>query len=128
MLYSISGDAQMRQIISIPRRRQRFFTEKMENMTPEDYQRIRDTLSGHFEDKEVDCSSFVPGSVWTDTPYEPIYWACDENIEDAGYLFGLILWQFMIDHEDSWAFTSAEDSFPDRNIKGKVYFRIDQPE
>ena len=127
MLFAISNDANIKEIMSIPSRRQSFFSERMENMSTEDYQQIRDTLSDHFENKEVDCSSFVPGSDWTGTPYEPIYWACDENIEEAGFLFGLILWQFMIDHEDAWAFTSAEDSFPERNIRGKVYFRIDLP-
>jgi hypothetical protein len=128
MLYAIGEDGTVKQILSIPRSRRGFFDSKMRNLSQEDYQGIKEALAVRFGNTEVACSSFIPGSDWTDTPYEPIYWACNENTEEAGFLFGLIVWRFVIEHEDSWGFVSAEESFPDRDIKGKVYFRINPPD
>jgi len=127
VLYSIDGD-NVKQITKIPRSRRAFYKAMMRNMSEEDYNKIVDALNDHFDNvEEVEVSSFVPGSEWTGTVYEPIYHACHENVENAGFLFGLILWRVMIERPDNWGFVSALDRFEDREIKGKIYFRIDKP-
>jgi len=127
MLYAVDGDKE-KKITDIPRARRAFFNAMMRNLSEDDYSKIVDVLNDHFDNvEEVEVSSFVPGSDWTNTPYEPIYYACNENVENAGFLFGLILWKVMIERPDHWGFISAVDRFEDKEIKGKIYFRIDKP-
>jgi len=90
------------------------------------YQRICHELDSRFDDREVDTSSWIPGSDWTGTPFEPIYHACGQNQEAAGLFFGLLVWQVVMDrNQDCWSFGRYEkDGIP---IRGMTYFRIDCP-
>jgi len=128
MLYAIGGEG-ARQITDVPRSRRTFFSAKMRRLPRQEYERIVSALNEHFDGvKDVDVSSFIPGRDWRGSPYQPIYVACNENQQDAAFLFGLILWRVMVDRPDHWGFRSAKDSFGDREILGTVYFRIDEPE
>jgi hypothetical protein len=127
MLYAIGGEG-TRQITDIPQSRRSFFNAMMRNLLRRDHERIVNALNEHFDCvKDVDVSSFVPGSDWTGSPYEAIYDACNQNQEHAAFFFGLILWSVMVGRPDHWGFQSAKGSFSDREILGTVYFRIDEP-
>ncbi len=127
MLYALYG-GNVKQITDIPRNRRAFFNTMIRNLSDDDYAKIIDALNKYFDEVEkVGVSSFVPGSDWTGTVYEPIYYACNENVEYSGYFFGLILWKVMIERPDYWGFDSAKGHFINREIRGTIYFRIDNP-
>ena len=56
-----------------------------------DYQTIVDHLYSLFEASEVQTSSWIPGSDWSDTLFEPIYHACRRDVNAAAQFYGLIL-------------------------------------
>ncbi len=72
---------------------------------------------------EIHTSSWMPGSDWTGTVWEPIYAdACGYDDVTAGLCFGLFVWEAVRDHPDAWAFGRYEkDGIP---IQGMTYFRI----
>ena len=87
------------------------------------YDRICGELNSRFDDREVDTSSWIPGSDWTETPFDPIYWAAGQDETAAGLFFGLLVWDVVMKRGDCWSFGRYEkDGMP---IKGMTYFRID---
>lgn len=122
MLFSIDGKL----ITSIPKRRMAFFDSMMNNLNKQDpkaYINVAEALNEYIDSVPKDnpiFSSFVPGSDWTGTPYQPLYFACNQNKEHSGWLFGLILWQIMINRSDSWIFKPSDK---DDDILGTTYFR-----
>jgi hypothetical protein len=99
---------------------------ELDRIDPHAYQRIHDFLDSRFETRKVDTSSWIPGSNWMETVFEPIYYACGENPEVAALFFGLLVWQVVMDREDCWSFGRYEkEGIP---IKGMTYFRIDCPD
>ena len=128
MLYAING-SQVKPMTDIPVKRRAFYNSIIANLAPSDLDKIKQVLNDYFDNyvEDVQVSSFVPGNNWEGTPYQQIYHACNENMEHSGFMFGLILWKVMIEREDHWGFTNAQDSFLDRDINGKVYFRINDP-
>jgi hypothetical protein len=89
------------------------------------YQGICRDLNARFDEREVDTSSWIPGSNWSNTPFQPIYRACEEDETAAGLFFGLLVWKVVMDRDDCWSFGRYEkDGVP---IKGMTYFRIDCP-
>ena len=91
-----------------------------------DYQKVMSELSNVLDRGEVHVSSFIPGSDWTDTVYEPIYHACDDDDELAAFFFGLLVWQAVQNHPADWSFQKYNDQ-RGYDIKGMVYFRIELP-
>ena len=90
-----------------------------------EYKSIFDDLNNKIEGNEVLTSSWIPGSDWTNTVFQPIYEkACRQNAEAAGLFFGLIVWDVFLHHADSWSFGRYEkNNIP---IKGLTYFRINR--
>ena len=119
MLFSIDG----KQITDIPRRRQREFNTWSRNLADSDYQAAKEAINKYVDavlpDKPF-VSSFIPGSDWTDTVYQPLYIACGQSVEQAGWFFGLIVWQVMIDREEEWVFKPADK---EDDILGTTYWR-----
>ena len=68
---------------------------------------------------EIHVSSFIPGSDW-DYPYYHIYEACDHEYQDAAFFFGLLMWEAVMKHNDTWSFIKYDEN----NIKGMTYFKI----
>ena len=119
MLYSIDD----KQITNIPRRRQEQFDAWRNNLTDSDYEAVVDAINEYVDAVEQDkpfVSSFIPGSDWTDTVYQPLYIACNRSVEQSGWFFGLIVWQVMIDHEQEWVFKPADS---DDDVLGTTYWR-----
>jgi len=116
MLLSLSGQ----RILSIPKKRQASYETRMRTLSAWDYLAImaffKETLDNATNDILV--SSYL-GSIHTPwpPPLDQIYYACGQSEQEAGFFFGLLLWQAVIDHGGTWFFKPADD------VEGMVYFR-----
>jgi len=119
MLFPIRG----KQITDIPRRQRADFKAWRENLADYDYDAVVNAINEYVdavpEDKPF-VSSFIPGSDWTDTVYQPLYLACGQSKEQSGWFFGLIVWQVMIDHEEEWVFKISDK---EDDVLGTTYWR-----
>ena len=84
---------------------------------------IVDELNGRIDTNDIHTSSWIPGSDWSATVFDPIYKkACLQDEEDAGKCFGLFLWVVMMDRPEAWAFGRYEkNQIP---IEGLTCFRV----
>ena len=91
-------------------------------MDQEEFDAIFEELNRRVSGEKVQTSSWIPGRDWTDTIYQPIYDACQDQ-ETAAKFFGLILWEVMMKHDgEAWCFGRYEkDGIP---IEGLTYFRV----
>ena len=119
MLYSIDD----KEITGIPRRRLADFKAWRDNLANSDYEAVVEAINKYVDAVPPDkpfVSSYIPGSDWTGTVYEPLYIACGQSVEQAGWFFGLIVWQVMIDHEEEWVFKLADK---EDDVLGTTYWR-----
>jgi hypothetical protein len=123
MLYSVP---ELKRLKDVPHMHEyRAWRDSLDKTDPNAYGRIHAELDNRFEGKEVDTSSWIPGTDWTGTVFDPIYHACGQNEVSAALFFGLLVWQVVMDRADCWSFGRYEkDGIP---IKGMTYFRIDCP-
>lgn len=74
-------------------------------LTDEQYHRIYEDLNQRIASNEIHTSSWMPGSDWSQTVFDPIYnVACQCNEEAAAKFFGLILWVVVKDRPDVWSY------------------------
>jgi hypothetical protein len=123
MLYSVPD---MKRIDYVPHAADYWrWREALDRLNPRAYTAIHHELDGRFDSREVDTSSWIPGSDWTGTVYQPIYDACGLDEDAAARFFGLLVWQVVMDHDGCWSFGRYEkEGVP---IKGMTYFRIECP-
>ena len=116
MLFDIDGN----EIDQIPHRYE--YEVWRSWLAQEDLQAISDELNQRVSGDEVHTSSWMPGSDWSGTVYQPIYDACQDQ-ETAAKFFGLILWDVMMNRKgEAWCFGRYEkDGLP---IEGLTYFRV----
>lgn len=96
-------------------------------LTDAEYQAIYDELHSRISESEIETSSWMPGSDWTGTVFQPIYEkACRCDNEAAAKFFGLIVWCVFKEHDETWSF--GRFKLNDVPIKGLTYFRITLPE
>ena len=120
-LYSIDT---LQRITYIPHRVE--FDRWCSRLAEDDKEAIRNELQGLIEGDKVHTSSWIPGSDWTSTVWQPIYTdACQHDEVASGRCFGLFVWEAFMDHPDAWSFVRAEKDGIE--IKGLTYFRIDEP-
>lgn len=102
------------------------FKSLMKNLKHDDYEKIVAALTEKIGENEVNTSSWIPGSKWEGTVYYPIYQACNDNKEEAGKFFGLILFNLLMNIKDTvWGFGKYEkNGVP---IKGITYFVLSNP-
>lgn len=92
-------------------------------LTSVEFDAIFEELENKISSGEIHTSSWMPGSDWSGTVYQPIFEkACLRNEESAAQFFGLILWVVMQSHPDPWGFGRYQINEID--IKGLTYFRI----
>lgn len=121
MLYSIESS---KYIETIPHRRD--YERWRGGISDGEYQAIYNELQSRISGSEIETSSWIPGSDWSGTVYEPIYdKACDYDEVASAKFFGLILWHVVMEHEATWAF--GRYKLGDVPIEGLTYFRIDPP-
>lgn len=90
-----------------------------------DFEAIVNELNSRIDSDEIHTAGWIPGSDWTGTVWEPIYYACGQDIEASGMFFGLIVFYIMMNREDCWGFGRYEkDGLP---IESMTYFRIECP-
>lgn len=91
-------------------------------LTEDEYAQLVDVLTEKISGDSIVTSSWIPGSDWTDTPYHIIYEkACRENEMHAAMFFGLILWDAVMRHPDTWCFGKYNQK---NGVEGTTYFRI----
>jgi len=92
-------------------------------ITEDEYNRIFDELNTRIEGDEIHTSSWIPGSDWSGTVFEPIYEkACRQDIDASAKFFGLILWEVIRRRDDVWSYGRYEkNGIP---IKGLTYFKL----
>lgn len=121
MLYSIDSNSYIEQI---PHPTD--YDQWKSCISDSDYQAIYDHLSGRISGSEIETSSWIPGSDWSGTVFDPIYTdACHYDERAAAKFFGLILWHVVMEHEETWAF--GRYKLGDIPIEGLTYFRITVP-
>lgn len=117
MLYSIDDIEQS----DIPQRRRADFALWRGKLSDEEYNRAIQGIRLRCNGKEFVVSSFLPGSDWTNNEFHPLYIACGKNAQHAGWFFGLIVWQAMINDKDhKWRFLPTDKD--DTNVLGMRYF------
>lgn len=123
MLYSVDD----KRMDYVPRGRRKAFDYWRSRMTPNDFEAICAALEVRFNTDEVHTSSWIPGSDWTGTPYQPIYEdACGRDPEAAAKFFGLIVWYVAATrHPGIWGFGHFEKDGV--SIQGMTYFRRNAP-
>jgi hypothetical protein len=104
------------------------------NLSDEDLSVIETELRKQFEG-DINTSSWIPGSDWSNTVYQPIYHACGNNPTTAGMFFGLIVFKLLMEtkaYEDDsgkvvniWGYDKY--ALNGKNIKGNTYFRLKSP-
>lgn len=119
MLYSI--DDTSAPITNIPHEKE--FLRWRSRLSDEEYAAIEAELESRVGNGDVLTSSWVPGSDWTGTPFDPIYTkACEFDEVSAGLCFGLFVWVFMQRHPAAWSFGRYQKDGVD--IRGLTYFQI----
>ena len=84
---------------------------------------IKDRLNEMIDAREIHTTSWMPGSDWSGTPFQPIFEdAAHGNFDLARKFFGLIVWVVFMERPEKWAFGRYEkDGVP---IEGLTYFQI----
>lgn len=119
MLYSI--DSAVTKINNIPHEKD--YLRWRSRLTDTEYSEIQAALLSMVQGGEIHTSSWMPGSDWSDTPFEPIYTkACEGDSNAAALCFGLFVWVLMQEHPESWSFGRYEKD--GIQIRGLTYFRI----
>ncbi len=119
MLYNLNGE----EMTYMPHQEE--YDLRRANLSDEDYYRVVDAINDYIDNSNgVFASSFIPGADWTDTPYQPLYLACNQSKEQSAMFFGQIVWQVVMDRDDEWLF-KPPDMDAD-GIQGTTYWRRDR--
>jgi hypothetical protein len=75
----------------------------LQALDPSELEPITNELNRVFDRSEIETSSWIPGSDWTGTVYQPMYEkAANRNSEIAAQIFGLTVFKIAIDRSDKW--------------------------
>ena len=121
MIYSLDSREYIK---NIPHRKE--YDIWRSRMSVQEYAAIIAALNARIEADEIVTSSWIPGSDWTGTVYEPIYSkACCMHENHAAMFFGLLVWEVVLNREDVWSFGRYEKSGVP--IEGMTYFKLTNP-
>ena len=89
-----------------------------------DYDKIVEAINEQIDSHDVNTAGWIPGSDWTGTVYEPLYYACGRNETQAGLFFGLIVFKELMERTDYvWGFGRFEKDGV--AIRSMTYFITD---
>lgn len=72
---------------------------------------------------EIATAGWLPGSDWTDTPFQPIYEkAAREDFTRSAMFFGQLVWYAVMHRPERWA--SGRYEVDGRDIGSRTYFRL----
>lgn len=100
-----------------------FFDASKSRLTLEAYQLMVDELNKIVQNSidtksDIVVSSFIPGSDWSGTVWDPIYSkACGNDEEYSAKFFGLLVCQVLIDREETWYFIKQDVA------RSMIYFK-----
>ena len=121
MLYAIDSNSEIKKI---PHRRE--FDHWRSRLSNSEYQAIVDDLNNRIKGTEIQTSSWIPGSDWSNTVFQPIYEkACDFSETSSALFFGLIVWVVFMERPEWWSFGRYEKD--GITIPGMTYFQIAKP-
>lgn len=114
MLFDIEGF----QITSIPHKVD--YDRWMNGITQDQHDKVIETIHKAIDGKDIFNASFIPGAEWEGTPFMPLYEACDRDVTNAAYFYGILCWLAVQSHSDEWICYKNSES----NIgRGWTYFR-----
>lgn len=126
MLYSVESGY----ISKLPHLRE--YVVWRSRLTDIDFASITDRLNeiidqtGYGPENEIVTSSWIPGSDWSETPFQPIYNALGD-VELAAMFFGLILMKVVMDRPHPEVFGVGRYEKDGAPIKGMTYYRLGNP-
>jgi hypothetical protein len=121
VLYKILGNKEIK-VSKLPYETE--YNKRKKFIKQEEFDSIIEELNNRIDGGEVHTSSWIPGSNWYGTIFEPLYHACGGDEKEAAKFFGQILYRVMMDRDEHWAYDRFErNGVP---IKGLTYFRINR--
>ncbi|WP_165837582.1 hypothetical protein [Zavarzinia aquatilis] len=91
-------------------------------LTENELAAIREALDSRIDGKEIETSSWIPGSDWKGTPYQAIYeQAAKMNPDLAALMFGLLVWEAFERDKNDWY--TDKFSMGGEGDRFRVYFR-----
>lgn len=101
MLHSIFG----KPVVNIPHRVE--YNRWMSKLKTEEYEAIVDTINDYIDYKiqngmQPVTAGWIPGTDWIGTVYEPLYHATGKSVLQAGFFFGLIVFDIMMNRQENW--------------------------
>jgi|SRR5579872_1421214 len=117
MLYSLDGD----EICELPKSRVEDFKRWMQRITQPHFDAVVDAINRYIDPLDYFIAGYIPGKDWTGTDFQPVYEACKQSEEQAGWFFGLIVWKTVIDRDDKWIFKPGDKDADD--FHAMTYFR-----
>ncbi len=95
----------------------------LSRLTQKEIADIKAALNAKIDGTEIQTSSWMPGSDWTNTPYQPIYEkAARYDVGAAARCFGLMVWEVFMARPERW--TSGRFEKDGEPIKGRTYFQV----
>lgn len=95
----------------------------MRRMTKAEIALVKATLHQKINGTEIKTAGWMPGKVWTGTPFEPIYEkAARQSWTAAARCFGLMVWEVFMERPEKWTSGRFEkDGVP---IGSRTYFQV----
>ncbi|MEO5332327.1 MAG: hypothetical protein H7839_09920 [Magnetococcus sp. YQC-5] len=95
----------------------------LKKLTKQELEAIKKELNDMIDGDEIHTAGWMPGSDWTNTPFEAIYVkAASKNQLLAAQLFGLIVWVVFMEREETW--TSGRFEKNGEPIGSRTYFIV----
>ena len=92
-----------------------------ERLSEEQLQGIFEEIEDRITGMEVSVAGWIPGSDWTNTPFQPIFeTAARFDRETAAKMFGLIVWVYFMQRADRWGFGRYDTQ--NQHVESMTYF------
>ncbi len=99
------------------------FRRWMARMDQAEIDAIKASLNALIDGNEIHTAGWLPGSDWSDTPYDPIYRkAAQYDYTVSAKCFGLIVWEVFMERPEKW--TSGRFEKNGEPIGSRTYFRV----
>ena len=108
-------------ITGVPFRNQ--YATWMSRLSADEIAAIKAEMNAMIDTGRIHTSSWMPGSDWSSTVFQPIYLkAARRDHTAAAQFFGLMLMEVFMDRPETW--TSEHFEKDGEPIKGRTYFTI----
>jgi hypothetical protein len=94
----------------------------MAAMSPEEIATIKARLNDMIDGTDIKTVGWMPGSDWTGTVFEPIYFkAANQSYSESAKCFGLMVWEVFMERPERW--TSGRFEKDGEPIGSRTYFQ-----